>query len=198
MKKSDMLDLTYSDIEKVMNEKGYQFFKGDMNVNIIGVRMGDKFSNSWSDVLFVAYENRGEKILDVYKDFSTLAGNYYVKEKLLNKKGVAILPEGQHKGLWAIGKHRGKYKALVQKKIVTVLRDNNKDEIVDPKSSTRGQFGINLHHGYNSKNVDKNSAGCQVLKYQSDLKNKFMRVIEESAHRFGNSFTYTLLSKNEF
>lgn len=198
MKKSELIKISYDDLKKVVTGKGYKFFEGELNVNIIGVRMTAKFSNKWDDVLFLAYEENGKKVLEVYKDFTTVAGKYYVTEKLLNKEGVAILPEGQHKGLFKIGKHRNKYEALIQKRPVTVLRDKDKDELIDPQSHMSGMFGINMHHGYNSTNIDKNSAGCQVFKYVKEQKDGFMSDIKRSAERYGNSFTYTLLNKNDF
>jgi hypothetical protein len=37
------------DLEGVMNKKGYKFFKGDYDLNIIGVRTDDNTSNTFND-----------------------------------------------------------------------------------------------------------------------------------------------------
>ena len=76
---------------------------------------------------------------------------------------AAIVCDRQYKGLWQIGMHRGKYRALVQRGIIAVYRDDNKDKVIDRDPSTimEGYFGINGHHaGEESTVVGKWSAGC--------------------------------------
>lgn len=65
----------------------------------------------------------------------------------MNPKGTAILAPGQYQSSHKIGLHRGKYKALVQHRPVTVYRDNNKDSKYDlePTKKDTGIFGINIH-----------------------------------------------------
>lgn len=52
-------------------------------------------------------------------------------KKPVNVNGTAIVMNGYYKGLWKIGYHKGKYKALVQNRPVIVFRDNDKDDVLD-------------------------------------------------------------------
>ena len=44
--------------------------------------------------------------------------------------------------------------------------------------------------------VNSYSAGCQVFKNASDFKD-FMKLVNKSADKFGNSFTYTLINEGD-
>jgi hypothetical protein len=50
--------------------------------------------------------------------------------------------------------------------------------------------------GGKSTQIDKWSAGCQVIAANSDFK-LFMEVVNKSAKLYGNSFTYTLVESND-
>ena len=114
-------------------------------------------------------------------------------------KGTAILKEGQYRGAYKIGYHKGKYKALCQAKPLPVYRDGNKDDKFDlnPLSIDKGIFGINIHKaGDNSTLVDGWSYGCTVFAKSLDF-SSFMRLVEKSANIYGNSFTYTLINEED-
>ena len=69
---------------------------------------------------------------------------------------------------------------------------------MDPSTIDTGYFGINIHKaGRASTQVDKWSAGCQVISRSEDFAT-FMDLTEEAAERHGNSFTYTLLLETDF
>ena len=64
-----------------------------------------------------------------------------------------------------------------------------------------GIYGINIHRatsreGGKSVQVDKWSAGCQVIAANNDFK-LFMEVVNKAAKVWGNSFTYTLINSND-
>jgi hypothetical protein len=117
----------------------------------------------------------------------------------MSPPGTAILKQGQYKGAYQIGLHRGKYYALVQSKPVTVLRDYDRNAILDfwnGKPET-GMFGINIHRASvngTTKSVDSYSAGCQVFANINDF-NLFMQLCEKHKQLYDNSFTYTLIDK---
>jgi len=125
------------------------------------------------------------------------------ERNLMNKDGVAILVPGQYRGSHIIGLHQGKYEALRQKSPLKVYRDKNKDGVYDftEESIKEGIYGINIHRatsreGGKSTQIDRWSAGCQVIAANSDFK-LFMELTNKSAKLYGNSFTYTLIeSKN--
>ena len=189
-----------ANFQKILARKGYAFFtKGEYNLNIIGVRhKGAKVTNHFDDCLVVIYNTGNEKNVKRVFTCTTLPGKKAM-EHPMQVKGTAILKEGQYRGAWKIGYHKGKYKALCQAKPVPVYRDGNKDDKFDlnPISIDRGIFGINIHKaGDNSTLVDGWSYGCTVLAKSLDF-NALMRLAERSASIFGNSFTYTLINEED-
>ena len=189
--------LNYNQLKKVIEAKEYKFFEGDLNINLVGVRSKDIVTNEFDDTLLVAIEIGGEKQVISFGEFTTDPGFYYLKEKHLNSKGCAILKPGQYRGMWGFGKHRGKYNALVQVGNCTVYRDRNKDNTIDTESEQTGLFGINHHHAYDAKNIDKYSAGCQVHSRDEQL-NVVLSLCYLSSVKWGNTFSYTLLELNDF
>jgi len=186
-------------IRSVMLAKGYAYFdNGDYNLNIIGVRnsvTGKVITNWFDDVLTVSYKLRGEQMFNQWP-ITTDPG---LKGAITydNPKGVARLVPGQYRGAYQIGLHRGRYKALVQRKPVTVWRDANKDTKFDEVATQTGMFGINIHKaGRNSVAVDDWSHGCQVFKRWTDY-NQFIALCEMARSIYGNSFTYTLLESDD-
>ena len=64
-----------------------------------------------------------------------------------------------------------------------------------------GIYGINIHRatareGGKSTQVDKWSAGCQVIAANDDFKT-FMAIVHKSAALYGRSFTYTLIESKD-
>ena len=115
----------------------------------------------------------------------------------MQPQGTAILAEGQYRNAYAIGMHRGQYEALVQVKPITIMRDYDRNAVLDfyNGKKTRGYYGINIHRANRvgkTKTVDKNSAGCQVFENASDFA-VFMRLCEKHKSLYGNQFTYSLI-----
>lgn len=188
-----MIDTTYNGLKEYFKSLNYQFDERVFGINLIGIRSSLNATNLWDDTLLIAYiNNKREGVVKEFKNFTTDPGYYFLKTKLLNPKGCAILCEGQHIKMFTNGKHNGKYEALVQYKPVKVYRDSNKDNILDENVIDTGMFGINLHHGYNSYVVFNNSAGCQVLKSPSDL-TKVLEMTTTFEKLYGKGINYTLL-----
>jgi len=196
--------LTPENIKSYFTAKDYRFFDTStkkLNINIIGVRRDNQGSNTFDDFLLVMYREEELMVTNRYQ-ITTDPGKYWLKNPV-NPKGTAILVPGQYRSTWKLGKHQGKYEALVQRKPVKVYRDNNKDEIIDYNNIAltldQGYFGINLHRSNpydESYVINKWSAGCQVFKKVEDY-NSFMELCKESAKIYGNSFTYTLITEKE-
>ena len=191
--------LTEKAVVEAMARKGYAYFRnGDYNLNIIGIRsdQGRKVTNKFDDFLLLLYYVGGVLNIKIYS-ITTEPGRYYMLN-LGNVKGTAILVPNQYRGCWAIGKHNGKYDALVQVKPVSVYRDSNKDNLYDYKNIDKGLFGINMHRASqtvaNTVIVDNWSAGCQVFANNKEYA-EFMTICNEQKKRYGNSFTYTLLDE---
>lgn len=186
-------------ITDALKRLDYPFFKGDYNLNIIGVRSNDTDANTFNDVLVVAYELDKKLVMHTFP-ITTDPGLYY-RENPINVEGTAIVVPGHYRGCWQIGAHQAKYNALVQRKPMKVYRDNDRDASIDMPEDTiaEGLFGINLHRaGVNniSLQVDRWSAGCQVLADPNDF-GLVMALANKSAAMYGPSFSYTLLTEEQ-
>jgi hypothetical protein len=193
-------------IRRALERKGYRFFEsGDYNVNIVGVRNSltkNKVTNKFDDLITVSYKIDG-KWQYHEMECTTDPGTHWVENCMLPKKGVAILKEGQYPGSHKIRKHQGRYEALGQCKPVTVYRDNNRDDMynLNVEKTDTGLFGINIHRatkyaGKKSTQVDKWSAGCQVIAANDDW-TKFMKIMRKARDTWSNSFTYTLIESKD-
>ena len=196
---------TREQIEAAVKAKGYKWFEnGNYNLNIVGVRNTEtlnEVTNKFDDHLTLSYKVDGEWNYHCF-DATTDPGKHWV-DNVLNEAGVAILKENQYRGSHKIGLHQGKYEALRQQKPVQVYRDNNLDDCYDMDESTlqEGIFGINIHRatkweGKKSTQIDKWSAGCQVIAANDDFR-LFMEICNKSKDIWGNSFTYTLINTDD-
>ena len=191
---------TKEQIETALKAKNYAWFEGakDFDVNIVGVRnsaTGNKVTNVFDDTMTVSYKEGGEWKIAQWP-CTTDPGKKGVME-YHNSQGVARLVEGQYRGAWSIGLHKGKYQALRQVKPVKVYRDSNRDMKFDESRITEGVYGINIHKaGKNSTFVENWSEGCQVFKRAADFE-EFMKICRKSRDKHGNSFTYTLIESSD-
>ena len=104
-----------------------------------------------------------------------------------DRDGAARIAFGQYKA-WGVGMHpmskrSGQHEALVQRFIVPVHRDFNKDfKRTGDKVFADGIFGINQHWGYDLpvSDIGGASAGCLVGRTKEGHK-EFMRIIKTDA-----------------
>jgi len=171
------------------------FTRGAWNLNIIGVRSAARKANVFDDQMHVAFKDETGQWVNLSFECTTDPGAYWLA-KPMQVTGTAIMAPGQYRGSHKIGKHRGKYTALVQTGgRVSYFRDNDKDEILDmePGTEQSGYIGLNLHKaGSDSTSVDRWSAGCQVIANSLEF-DIFMALVQKSASLYGDTFTYTLL-----
>jgi hypothetical protein len=175
---------------------GLKVFTRPMELNIIGVRSSNTISNKFDDILYLCYLNSSNTWVQHRFALTTDPGLHFIN-KPMNSNGTALLKQGQYLNAYALGIHRGKYKALVQRKPITVYRSKNKSRDIDTKTAhtQTGYFGINIHHASGngtSEDVDRWSAGCQVIADINNFK-LLMKLAEQQANLYGNHFTYTLL-----
>lgn len=194
------MHVNFGQLQAACQRKGFRFFDaGDYNLNLIGVRnTRDLHANTFNDRFCVAFRVDAQPVLFSFP-CTTDPGIYY-RQNPANVNGTAILPAGQHFGLWQLGKHQGKYDALVQRVPVTVIRDHNRDTALDLNAGTEtGWFGINAHRATEqgtSTQVDKWSAGCQVLANSEDF-GVTIALAKKAAALWGNGFTYTLIEDTD-
>jgi len=191
---------------KAMEAKGYAFFglqnKAAYNVNIIGVRSDEDIFNEFDDALVVIYRDTKKNWEVRSYSITTDPGKIWM-EKPMNSKGCAILVPDQYRGVYKIDGHgKTRYEALCQRGgEVSVYRDADLNHEHDRDAGTidKGWHGIKIHRSRSTGEADlvnSYSAGCQVFKNATDFKD-FMKLVNKSADKFGNSFTYSLLNEGD-
>lgn len=180
-----------------MEAKNFKVFREvenrPYNINIVGLRNRFARTNYYDDTIAVVYEKEGEWVRHFY-EATTLPGSPSLL-KPVNVNGTAILVPGQYEHGYRIGKHKGKYEALIQAGDVKVYRDKDLDLVYDINESSieEGFFGINIHRAsFGAKLVGPDSAGCQVIKKSEDFK-EFMGLCNKAVNFWGDRLTYTLL-----
>ncbi|MBA3706537.1 MAG: hypothetical protein H0W84_11760 [Bacteroidetes bacterium] len=181
---------------KILRKLKYIVYEKPYQLNIFGIRSSETNSNRFDDNLYVFYKNNQSKWIHYMFPVTTDPGTYWLLNPL-QVLGTAILKAGQYIDAWSIGLHKGQYKALVQVKPITVIRDYDRNAILDFNNGKeeKGMFGINIHRSSatgSSQSVDKWSAGCQVFQNINDFK-MFMKLCEVHKAKNGNHFTYALL-----
>ena len=185
-------------IQDALQKKGYKIFVRPYELNIVGVRSDSTKPNAFDDTIYVFYVDKEGKLIQQKFQATTDPGTYWLQNPM-NPQGTAILKQGQYIGSHAMGLHRGKYMALVQQRPVTVMRDYDRNAILDFNNGREdtGLFGINIHRASETgttKVVDHYSAGCQVFANVTDFI-QFLSLCERHKGLYGNSFTYTLIDE---
>ncbi|UOA08609.1 hypothetical protein [Methylobacter sp. S3L5C] len=187
---------TITQIKEALTRRDAPLFTGELNLTLVGIRATDTNTNTFNDLLCVLYDDAAGKLQMQTFPITTDPGRKYL-QKPINVDGTAILKPGHYKSCWQIGAHQGKYRALVQRGLMTVYRDRNKDNLLDLQHEQSGYFGINLHKarlsGY-SLTTDVVSAGCQVFADSKDF-DTVMALVQQSAAKYGSRFSYTLLDE---
>ena len=182
-----------------LRSKGYVIYERPDQLNIVGVRNPTTTPNKFDDKIYAFWKNDKGDWEGKYFTATTDPGTYYLKNPL-SKLGTAILKEGQYIDSYSLGKHKGQYEALVQSKPVDVLRDYDRNAILDFNNGReeKGLFGINIHKaGEDSQDVNTWSAGCQVFQKSADF-NSFISLARKHRDLYGNKFTYTLIDERAY
>jgi hypothetical protein len=200
---STIPEFTIDDVVEAYKFMGYRYFvTGKYNLNIFGIRnLDDPHSNRFNDLICLTYVDDFGK-MNLKKYAATTDPGLYYRRNPMNPKGTAVLIPGQYRGVYKVGLHTG-YEALVQYKPMKYWRDNNRNDELDFSGQVYEEVvATNIHRataidGLTSNLVDKYSAGCQVIASKNQYK-EFMYLVNKSRDIFGNSFTYTLFTTDNF
>jgi len=187
---------------RYMRAKGYWIARSPNMYNIAYVEgmnsdatLNPDAANEWNDRrLIIQIQKGGKPKLVVNDQATTEPGRFYTIEKPLNKAGAARMAFGQYKA-WMMGKHQGWQPALVQRGLLRVHRDGNKNfkrdgaDLVDIGTA----FGVNQHStapGQLPTLVGKYSAGCLVGRnYDSHL--AFLKILAKDArYQLNNGYMF--------
>tara|TARA_R100000773_G_scaffold14301_1_gene13069 strand:- start:400 stop:981 length:582 start_codon:yes stop_codon:yes gene_type:complete len=189
---------------KILNKiekMGYKVFDdGDYDLNIIGVRNLENNPNEYDDKLHVCYLLKGSWREHIFQ-VSTDPGSYWLTKE--DYKGCAIYKHPQQaRGAYMIGKHCGKYDALVQVTPVEYWRDWNKDNKADFEDAGKvhkAKIGLNIHRSttldVGSHEVNRWSAGCIVFSRKNEF-DIFMELCRNQVkHLNYRTFSFTLIAE---
>ncbi len=204
-------------LQKAYADHGYTLFQNDArdyNLNMFGVRSKVYDTNTFNDIVGLAWKYQGNWQLHLYAA-TTDPGLYYFANPM-SSKGTHIMKEGQYRKAYATGKHLGKYGALIQVGPIDFYADNDRDLVFDKTVVEKGVYiGANVHCVINkyipdlltapatdfpdkeSAIVHNWSAACQVLANPAKYL-EFMKYVYASQAIYGNSFTYTLFEEDAF
>jgi len=209
----DSLKMSWDSIKKGLDNSGASSKMNFDQWNLVGIRnslpVKNKYSNRFTDlIVLIGPEN--DKQVKIYPATTTPGvammfnpfRRWWLSSSLsdtINFSGLAILQPGVYD--YSVGKHKGKYEALVQSGTSSVGRidpveeaSNLKFQTYSPSKKENGQFGINIHKaGADTPSVDSWSAGCQVLKKSGDF-NDLMQTVKSSGQ---NKFQYALINSSD-
>lgn len=194
------MNITLKNIEEELARNGYFIDKRVNALNIVGIRNNKPSSPvEFDDFIAIFYYDKDGNIKGKVSPATTDPSVNYLQNPLKGNEqiGTAILKSGQYKDSYEIGLHKGKYLALRQAKPVTVIRDNDRDAVINFfAETTTGMYYINIHRASRGKNneavIGLDSAGCQVFKNEKDF-DEMMVLASRHRSLYGNKFTYTLI-----
>ena len=198
---------TYDVVKKAVINKGYNWFDGDLNLNIIWERTSDEITNRFTDFLHIVYsENNINKILSL--PATTKPGIKGAIDSPITYEGVtgtAIIIPNQYLSAWEfrdVYNEFSEYPYFRQVKKISYWRDGNKDLVVDHVQEQKNKiFGTHWHkmsniRTYGSGYVNNWSMGCMGC--PEPLWYAFLPIARESAKRYGNIFTGTIIESKDF
>ena len=209
----DSLKMSWDSVKKGLDNSGASSKMNFDQWNLVGIRnslpVKNKYSNRFTD-LIVLIGPKNDKQVKIYPATTTPGvammfnpfRRWWLSSSLsdtINLSGLAILQPGVYD--YSVGKHKGKYEALVQSGSSSLGRidpveeaSNLKFQTYSPSKKENGQFGINIHKaGADTPSVDSWSAGCQVLKKSGDF-NELMQTVKSSGQ---NKFKYALINSSD-
>jgi len=141
---------------------GYRIFDSttNYNLNIWAVRANNQEAGRFDDIQVVFWKDGLGWEYEVFNCTTDPSDHYLLNP--INPRGTAIVKPGQWRGLWELGYHRSNHNhpALIQKEPIVVIRDFNKDIILD--YYTPGNLGAfekdvirNDAHGYTMRWKDQ-------------------------------------------
>lgn len=128
-----------------LNKLKYKTFAD--NLLIVAIRSTNQTAGKFDDYLYVRHIEKGVEKYNIFR-CTTDPSDLYLKQPM-SKLGCAILKPGQWEQCWTIGKHKT-HTALVQLRKVTVIRDYNKNNILDYDTPTVFTSKAVDNSGFNS------------------------------------------------
>jgi len=196
------LNMPLQDVVDLVESSGYTLDKRPEKLNIVGIRDASvAVPENYSDAIAYFYWDENGNLKGKVAEATTTPSVYYLENIFPGVTASAILKGGQYVDAYSLGLHNKLYEALVQTEPVTVIRDGDRNSILNYfGKTTTGLYGINIHHSTASwasdDKIGKDSAGCQVFRFLPDF-DDMIKLAKKSSAKYGNKFTYTLIDKRE-
>jgi len=204
---------TYEEVKKAVLAKGYKFYVGHLNINLIFERTSNVYTNEFTDLLHIVYqENKENKIISLN---CTTKPGLYGGHAVMNPKningvtGVACIVPGQYLSSHSLidnpkelsfYNYPFNYPFLGQIKALKMWRDFDKDNQIDKVQEQSSVSGINFHimsqkelDGTKVNNWSEGCFGCSKTNF-----NIAMSLLQKGAKIYGPKFTITLMETNDF
>ncbi len=145
----------------------------------------------WNDrALIIDYDADTDKATMVHNASATCEPGVFYTTNRMNPQGAFRIKFGQYTA-WEIGSHFKQYPALRQCRSIRGYRDNNEDGTRIGDVEVSGNYGVNVHYGYEADTINKDSAGCLVRKFKT-AHYKAMQLIQQYPPQDG-IYTVTIL-----
>lgn len=186
-------------LTNALKKEGFVIYREPFELNIIGIRADSVIPNRFDDVFICFYKDDHNSWQFHHWPGTTDPGTYWLGSPM-NQKGTAILKGNrQYLAAYALGMHKSGYQCLKQVGPVTVVRDYNRDAVLDFFNGYEqtGSYAIEIHRAGQrgtTRFVEKYSAGCQVFANAQDYR-QFIGLCKIHAKRHGNRFSYTLFDQ---
>jgi hypothetical protein len=223
------MNIDIKKFQHIADVKGYPIFEGKLNTNIWGVRSNNQNAGKFDDLLFVFETWKGVITKSMQfqvtcdpSDLSLIASK--------NSLGCAITKPMFHKQVWQFGFHKQdiNHPALVQKNPITVIRDFNKNDILDDLSidynslkkitkpdgvveyinnngvlirrEQTGLFGIDCHRASSWRILESVGLYSEGCTVHYDPSRYMKEFIPyiKECANMSNTFSYTLITENEY
>lgn len=207
--------MTYKEVKELVLDKGYIWFDGIMDPNLITFRLNDTYTNTFSDKLALCWvDTDGNQM--IYEDNISTKPALYGTGSVTNPnvihviKGVGVIKPGQYRSCWemknihdnmTIGSFIGNphmAPSLWQVGNFTVFRDGDLDTEIDTDIEKASDYrdGFNFHYAGTIMLSYPNaglpwSTGCFTALPPVML--KMMNILYECSQYTGTKISLTLI-----
>jgi len=194
MKSLDPSAVTMEQVSAAVIGRGWSWFRGgDYDLNLVALRCTPGTTDAFDDLLTCSWRQAAVWHFRAWR-CTTDPG----KPALLHPSrsdGTAVIAEGQHRAAYTFGMHKGQYECLVPRVPIPVMRDRNRDAVVDPDFASTSN-AVQIHRANPTRAstvVDKWSAGCVVLASPDDFAELMELAHEQVRAGRGDRFTLSLM-----
>lgn len=185
---------TLDAVHAKMVEHTYEVFDGEFDLNLIALRATPNTLDSFDDLFVCSYRKGGQWRFFAWP-CTTEPGRPAIKDPR-RSDGTAVITLGQHRAAYTFGKHKGQYECLVPARPIDVLRDKNRDDVVDGSGGKGTSSTVQIHRANPDRRstvVGKWSEGCIVLADPADLANLLYCCHQQESAGIGRVFSLTIL-----